>query len=366
MTYLTRDQPSIHTQSGHTQSGRIIGGGTTPYIIAEIGTNHNRSLETARLIIKNAAACKCDCVKFQIYEPNEIVSSTVHVRDYGLDDIYGNISARDMFEQSLKTPKEWFPELSDYARTLGLDCAATIHGQHGIEWAKSIGFDLIKVASMDHTNRPFLEALVKCIEAPIMISFGMAELNDIDAAVGILEQHSYGFGLFHCISLYPPRPEELRLVNIPFLRERFKCAVGFSDHTTDVVTSVAALTLGACCFEKHVTFDRTSSGPDHSFALEFEELGNYVENLRTISSGMQGEPFLAPLSREIDKRALYLKSVTLKRALAAGHVIQTDDIYMVRPGSGIAPCHAGNVVGRRVKRTLAADATLVWEDIDMN
>jgi sialic acid synthase SpsE len=181
-----------------------IGPGHDAYIIAEIGTNHNRSLETAKAMLRAVAEAGCDCAKFQVYEPDEIVSGRVRASDYGLDSLYGDISAQQMFEQYLKTPKEWFPELRDLCHTLGMDFAATIHGLHGLNWAREVGLDIVKIASMDHTNLPFLRSLVNMLHVPILVSLGMAGLKDVDAVVTTLTKHEIGVGLFHCCAVYPP------------------------------------------------------------------------------------------------------------------------------------------------------------------
>ena len=157
------DTPGTFPMSNlfNRQSKAIIGHHLPPYTIAEIGTNHNQSIDVAKKLIYSASTAKFNCVKFQIYEPFEIVSSKVTAADYGLDHLYGNITALEMFQNHLKTPKEWFPELTNYARSLGLDTCATVHGSNGIGWASTQDFDLIKVASMDHNNIPLLRELLE-------------------------------------------------------------------------------------------------------------------------------------------------------------------------------------------------------------
>lgn len=341
-----------------------IGDALPPYLMAEIGTNHNRDLETARRLVHAIAEQGFDCAKFQIYEPEEIVSASVRASDYGLEEQYGDISAREVFEKYLKTPKEWFPELRDLCHGLGLDCAATIHGENGLDWANAMGFDLIKIASMDHTNTPFLSSLVNRVKAPILISFGMAVLEDIDRAVDILKRHALGVGLFHCVAVYPPKPSELRLNNIPFLKDRYKLPVGFSDHTTDTIAAVTAVALGACCFEKHITLDHTQPGPDHHFALEPDAMGKCAGNIRDIALGLREAGFAGASEREMVNRATYVKSIVARRDLSAGHVIDAQDLYLARPGSGIQPCDMEKIIGQKLTRGVAAEALLSWSDLE--
>ncbi len=154
-----------------------IGTGLSSYVIAEIGTNHNQSLATARAMLQALARTGCDCAKFQVYEPDEIVSARVRASDYGFDQLYGDISAQEMFERYLKTPKAWFPELRDLCHALGMDFSATIHGPNGLQWAREVGLDVVKIASMDHTNLPLLTSLVNAVESPILVSIGMARFD---------------------------------------------------------------------------------------------------------------------------------------------------------------------------------------------
>jgi len=341
-----------------------IGDGLPPYLIAEIGTNHNQEIEIARSLVEKIAENGFDCAKFQTYEADEVVGCALRSSDYGLDKYYGDISALELFDRHLKTPKKWFPELRDLCHQYGIDCATTIHGAHGLEWAKKMNFDLIKIASMDHTNLPFLRRIVNNIDAPILISFGMAELSDIDAAVKLLKPHNAGLGIFHCVSIYPPNPEEMRLSNISFLRQRFSEPIGFSDHADDIITSMAALALGARLFEKHVTLNKKTRGPDHLFALEPHQIRSYVSGLRNLAEGIDSGEFEAPTSKESTARSSYLKSIVAAHDLPAGRKLEAGDLTLVRPGNGIPPKDFDAVIGRVVRRSLQKGAVLIWDDLE--
>jgi sialic acid synthase SpsE len=351
----------------HVRRRAAIGPGLPAYVIAEIGTNHNQSLATATAMLEALAKTGCDCAKFQIYEPDEIVSGRVRAADYGFETIYGDISAQEMFERHLKTPKAWFPALRDLCRSLGMDFAATIHGAQGLRWARAIGLDLVKVASMDHTNLPFLRSLVDAVDAPILVSLGMASLSDADAAFDAVQAHRGGAGLFHCCSIYPPEPGELRLENIPFLRRRYPLPIGFSDHMTGTDEALAARALGAMMSEKHVTLDRTQPGPDHPFAMDMAAFAEYVAALKQRQPDERTAPtgtFADPSPREIANRPLALKSIISRRALAAGQVLTEADVYLARPGSGIPPAALPAVLGRPLIRSIPAETPLQWHDLD--
>ena len=348
-----------------TVRGRsVIGAGLAPYVISEIGTNHNRDIETARKLVYQTALAGADCAKFQIYEPHEIVSKNVRSKDYGLEKNYGDISARKMFGQYLQTPKEWFPELADLCHELKLDCCVTIHGEDGLRWAAKQDIDIIKLASMDHTNIPFMSDLIGSIDAPILASFGMAKLADIDAAVAVLREHPSGFALFHCVAVYPPKYEEMHLKNIPYLRDRYTLDVGFSDHTTDVTSCIAAVAFGAVVFEKHLTLDKFQKGPDHAFALEPEEMKVFVNNIHNAHHSLGSDKFSDPSYQEQKNAQNYLKSIILKRDLSAGHKLSSEDVYLARPGTGIRPDRIMDVVNKGILvNDVKAEHPLRYEDL---
>lgn len=343
----------------------LIGDFTSPYLIAEIGTNHDQKLGTAIDLVIAAANAGFDCAKFQTYEPHEIVSGEVRASEYGLDKYYGDISAVDMFERYLKTPKSWFPQLKEVCQDYGIDCATTIHGAHGLAWANKVGFDVIKIASMDHNNFPFLLSLVNQIEAPVLISFGMAELEDIDEAISILKEHKKGLGLLHCVSLYPPKPDELRLFNIKFFTDRYGVPVGFSDHTDDVITSLAASAFGACVFEKHITLNKDGNGPDHAFALEPSEMKSYVRGIRSLAEEQASRTFSAPKKNEVAIRQAYMKSIVIVDDLPKGHIIKSTDIALIRPGKGLAPKEFSHVINKKLNKSLNRGHLLSWNDLDV-
>ena len=308
----------------------IIGDIAKPYFIAEIGTNHNSDIAIAKKLIQKAYDSGFDCVKFQIYEAFEIVSPLVKCADYKLDHIYGDISAQEMFDKYLKTPKKWFPELINFSKNLGIQTCATLHGKNGIDWAKSLDFDLIKIASMDHNNIPLFEYLIDNTTKPILISFGLALEEDILKAINTLEKHKYGLGVFHCVSVYPPNQSELRLSNIKYLKEKYKLQVGFSDHTVDYSVALTALSLGATFFEKHITLDKKMNGPDHAFALIPQEMELYINFLTSFHNQLRNHEYQKPSQREDKNRVAYMKSAFAKFDLKPGQILDDDMISFVR------------------------------------
>lgn len=340
---------------------------TKNFVIAEIGTNHNRSKQNAIKMINEIAKTKCDCVKFQIYEAREIVSKKVMARDYGLDKIYGNITADEMFDKYLVTPKSWFPELKKLCHKKNLFFAVTIHGENGIKWAKKNKPDFIKIASMDHNNFPFIKKLINKLKVPILVSLGMAKIEDIIILVKLLKLHKYGFGLFHCTSLYPPKIDESRLSNISYLIDKFKVPIGFSDHFIGFDPAKKAKLYGANFFEKHVTLNPKDLGPDHKFAIPIKKLKKYVQGLKKLECRKKlkfKSKLFKPMSkREFKIREKYTKSIIIKSKIEKNSKIIKSKIYLARPGTGIEPKFYEKIINKTSNRNLYPEQVLQWNHI---
>jgi len=337
------------------------------YIIAEIGTNHNKSFYKAIKMIDLASQTKCDAVKFQIYEPYEIVSKLVMAKDYGLDKFYGNISANKMFDKYLKTPKNWFPKIKNYCKTKKMDVGVTIHGEEGIRWAKKIKPDFIKIASMDHNNFPFISKLINSINVPILVSVGMAKKNDIFYLVKILKKHKYGSGIFHCTSLYPPKKNENRMKNIVFFKQKLKTNIGYSDHNVGFKMAKLAKEYGATFFEKHITLNKKDKGPDHAFALNMKEFKEYCEKLKKKKKkknlNIRNLKFIDLTKREEQIRKKYLKSLIAKKKIIKGKKLKKKEIYLARPGNGIEPKYLEFVIGKKTNLNIKKENIIKWKDL---
>jgi len=327
------------------------------FFIAEIGTNHNQKKSIVKKMIKEIAKSGCQCVKYQIYEPDEIVNKKIMVSDYNLQKFYGNISAHLMFDKYLKTPKKWFPDLINYASRYNLKTAVTIHGDNGLAWAVKNKPDFIKIASMDHNNFPFLKKALKALKVPILVSLGMAKLEDISILIKILSKYKYGYGVFHCVSLYPPKPSELRLENILFLKKKYKIPVGFSDHSANNKAAIAAKNYGASFFEKHITLNQKMIGPDHAFAINVKKLKNYVTKISKSNYIQDTKVKFKKLSRrEKIIRKKYLKGLIASKNIKKNTIIKSCHIKICRPlGSGIEPKYFSKILGKKLNFSIKQD-----------
>jgi len=333
---------------------------SNPYIIAEIGTNHNRNIEIAKKLIDVAEAAGVDAVKYQVYHSRDIVTEGIGADEYGFEEYYDVETALEAYEEHLRTPREWFPTLFNYARERGLDNVATAHCPDCASFVVDCGVDALKVASMDLTHIPLLSEL-STYDLPLILSTGMGSIAEIDQAVSTLQDGSLQWlALLHCVSNYPADPADLNLTNIPMLETAFDLPIGFSDHSRSPWTAGLAVAHGASIIEKHITLDSTFPGPDHSFALEPDGLTQLVEAVE-MASESRGTAVRRPT--DTINRDRYRRSIVANQKISAGTEISFDHLRFARPGSGIQPIDVNNVVGRTTTHDIQAETPLNWDDI---
>jgi sialic acid synthase SpsE len=333
---------------------------SNPYVITEIGTNHNRDIETAKELIDVTAAAGADAVKYQIYHPEDIVTEGISAEEYGFDEFYPEDTAMEVYEKHLTTPKEWFPELCDYAAEQGLDNIATVHCRDCTSFVAECDMDAFKVASMDLTTLPLL-AEIASYDKPIILSTGMGSLAEIDDAVATIRKEATDWlALLHCVSQYPADPETMHLRNIPMLQSAFGLPVGLSDHTLSPWTSGFAVAHGASIIEKHITLDSSQQGPDHGFALEPDQLADLVEAVQAAGGSLGSTTRQLP---DVGNREEYRRSVVADEAIVEGATIEEGDVRFARPGSGIEPEYIDRVLGSTAVRDIDAETPLQWDDI---
>lgn len=341
---------------------RTLGAGHPCLMVAEIGSNHNRDLRTAKRMIAAAADAGLDAVKFQFYSPERIIPRTLTPKDYGWS-AYRESSALEVFQRYIATPAEWFPTLSNYAAAKGLITFAAVHDECWAQRAMEWGFPALKTASMEITNLPLIETLAQ-FGVPLIISTGMAHVEELTRAVETARRvGNEQLLLLHCVANYPCRPEEFNLRQIGTLRDTFGVPVGFSDHSLGHLAAVLSIAQGACLIEKHLTLDRRQRGPDHSFAMQPKEFEELARNVRAAEAALGTGDLLEPRADE-EKRRAYLRSVVAARNLRRGQVVAAEDLTTKRPGSGIPPRELGTLIGRTVRRDLTADELIAWNDME--
>ena len=342
---------------------RLIGEGQKCFIIGEIGSNHNRDKNVVRKLIDAAAEAKFDAVKFQIYDAEEAFSKNVTTMDVGLEGMYGKGPWWEIARDKILMPRDWFKEMFDYARKKNLIPFSAVHRVEDVQFLLDLGSNVFKIASIDCNHLPLLKELAK-FNVPMIISTGMAHIEEIDETIETLKQIGNDeIMILHCVSCYPPKPETINLRNITMLRERYDYPIGFSDHSISNTSAIASVALGACIIEKHITLDRNMHGPDHPFALEPNDMIDLVQSIREVEKTLGKEERV--LSKdELAAREMIRRSIVAKTDIKKGMLITIDMVKFSRPGTGISPNLFGEIEGRKSIKDIPAESLISWDMLD--
>lgn len=336
-------------------TGRVLSDYGEPYMVAEVNSSHNGSVEVARAMIDAAVEAGCDCVKFQSWSAASLYSSSYYKEN--------PISKRIVTKFSLSPAA--LKDLSDYSRGRGLDFCSTPYAREEVDFLlDECGAPFVKIASMDSNNLVYLRYVARK-GAPVVLSTGMSSLEEVKRAVDTL----VGAGnqqicLLHCISMYPPEPDTIHLNNIIGLREAFPdLPIGFSDHSRGIEMAVAATALGAALIEKHLTLDSKKIGMDNQMATEPEEMKQLVSCCRNVHIAL-GNKERVVLEAEQAQMKKMRRSLIVTKDLPAGAVLSLQDLDAKRPGTGIPADMLEDMIGRTLKRSVEADTVLTMDDIE--
>lgn len=337
---------------------RTIAHDQPPFVIAEVGANHNGDLGLAKKLVDAAVDAGADCVKFQSWTRQSLFAQAVYDKDRFLSD-----GRDDSRTESLEITVERYSLSRDNHFVLARYCA-----DKGVMFASSpfseaevdllvdeLDVPFIKIASMDVNNVPFLEYAARK-SRPIVLSTGLASLSEIAVAVDTLRNSGCrDLALLHCVAQYPPDDDALNLRNIDMLRDNFpSCPVGYSDHSRGISIPLAAIARGACIVEKHFTLDQKMPGWDHAMSATPVELATIVTEGRRVSRALGGYIRIVSAA-DLQMRYSFRRSIVAARPIAAGKKITRADITFKRPGSGIPPTAFAMVIGRIAQRDIAAD-----------
>ena len=335
---------------------RVSGSGRA-VVIAEAGGNHDGSVDDAHALIDLAAAAGADAVKFQTFRVESLVSPQAESARY--QQATTGISQQRLMLQPLVLPDSAWPELSEHALNQGLNFLSTPFDLESAELLAGLGMEIAKVPSGELTNLGFLRDISAMFDK-VLVSTGMATLDETEQAVMAIAQRS-SIALMHCVSSYPAPDDQLNLLALSTLRERFSLPVGWSDHSTGIESAQIAVALGASVLEKHITLDRRRAGPDHAASADAETMIQFVEAVR-LAERMLGDGVKSPQPCEADVRRVARRSWHAARDLPVGHTISDSDLVALRPGFGISPTEA--LVGRRLMMAVAAGTMLEQEMLD--
>ena len=342
-------------------AGRGIGEGFPCFIIAEAGVNHNGDLELAKRLVDVAADAGADAVKFQTLYADRLVSPEAPKAAYQLETTGEEESQAEMIRK-LELPPEAFGALQAYCAERDITFISTPFDHQSIDLLDDLGVPAFKSPSGETVNLPYLRHLAMKGK-PIILSTGMSYLSEVERAIRTIRQTGNDqLVVLHCVSNYPASPIDVNLKAMGTMSQAFDVPVGFSDHTLGIEVPLAAVALGACVIEKHFTLDRNMTGPDHRASLEPDELRALVTGIRSVEQAL-GNGIKAPAESEENTRSMARRSLYAARNIAAGTALGEDDLIALRPPGGIPPDQLDLVVGRGLRRTLAAGTALSWEDL---
>ena len=333
-------------------------------IVAEIGCNHNGSVETAKKMMFEAKNAGVNAVKFQSFVPEKLVSRFAPKAEYQRKND-GDGSQLDMLKK-LALPKDEYIELIGYAKELKLDIFSTPFDLESFNFLKSIGQTIWKIPSGEITDLPYLERVsaVKCQNKKVILSTGMSTVEEIKYAINILNRsENTDFTILHCNTQYPTEPKDMNLRAINMLRQLAPgWAVGLSDHSEGIVASLVAIGMGVKFIEKHFTLDKSLPGPDHKASITPDELQKLCDSARKAEI-MLGNEEKKVTDSERKNIIAARKSIVAKRRIIKGERFSEDNIICKRPGNGISPIHWHEIMGTRAERSFAPDELICCKGI---
>lgn len=342
-----------------TIKNKCIGIDHPTFIIAEAGVNHNGDVATACKMIDAAVLAKADAIKFQMFQAQNLVTSTATLANYQQQNCKED--SQQALLSKLELSYDAFKQIKQYCDQLGIIFLATPFGEQEVEQLVSLDAAAIKIASTDLINHPLLSSAAST-QLPLIVSIGASTATEIIESVRHLDQLGVRerLILLHCVSQYPTPLDHANLGAIAALQKEFRVPCGFSDHTTSTQTGAWAVAAGACILEKHFTLDPSQPGPDHAMSLNPDQLAEYIENVR-IAERANGSGRFGMTEIEADIRTSAGRSVVASRNIPAGTILAVDMLALKRPGTGMMPQEMEKLIGKCTSIDIPRDTLFEWE-----
>jgi pseudaminic acid synthase len=338
---------------------RSIGAGHPVYVIAELSANHNQNFDKAIRIIEAARDAGADAVKLQTYTADTItIRSNKEQFRIGGGTLWDGRSLYELYGEAY-TPWDWQPRLKKAANDLGMDLFSSPFDATAVDFLEEMKVPAYKLASLELVDLPLIEKMASTGK-PLIMSTGMATIEEIEEAVRTARHAgATQLALLKCTSAYPAPPEEMNLRTIPELTRRFNVPVGLSDHTTGITAPVAAIALGACIVEKHLTLSRSDPGPDSAFSLEPQEFKAMVDAVR-IGEKALGEIHFGVSAKEASV-LVFRRSLFVVQDMKRGEAFTAKNVRSIRPGHGLHTRHLAEVLGQKAARDIERGTPLSWD-----
>ena len=319
-------------------------------VIAEIGVNHNGSLDVAKELVDACSVAGANYAKFQTFRASELASPDAPLAEYQRNS-FGGSGQQDLLAP-LEFSQQQFVELETYCGTKDIGFLTTAHDLASTRFVMDLKSDFIKVPSGDVTNYPFLRVVAEQ-ETPVLLSTGASTSDEVGEAIEVLESAGLSRSLvtvLQCTTEYPAPLGEANLLAMVEMGKTWGVAIGFSDHTEGHDAAVAAVALGACVLEKHITLDKSMPGPDHAASLEPDEFAVLVKRVRRAQQ-LRGKSEKMVTPSESTNRDIIRKSIVAADHIGQGEVLSEANLGVIRPGTGVSPMRWPDVVGTRAHRS---------------
>lgn len=328
------------------------------FIIAELSANHNQDFDLAIKTIKAMKDSGADAVKLQTYTPDTItLDCDNEYFQIKQGTIWDGETLYNLYKKAY-THWEWQPKLKEYAESLGLICFSSPFDKSSVDFLEKMNVPAYKIASFEITDIPLIE-YVALKGKPIIISTGIATLNDINLALETCKKSgNEQIILLKCTSSYPAPLEEVNLLTIPDMKKRFNTIIGLSDHTLGISVPIASVALGAKIIEKHFILDRKLGGPDASFSLEPYEFKQMVDSIREVEKALGKVSY--ELSDKVKKSREFARSLFVVKDMKKGDIFTEENIRSIRPNFGLEPKHITQILGKQINWDVSKGTPLNW------
>lgn len=339
-----------------TIGNNIISDENKAYLIAEMSGNHNQDFERAKKIIAEAKQAGADAIKLQTYTADTITIDC-DSELFQAGGLWKGMTLHELY-QTAYTPWKWQKELKEYANSLGMDCFSSPFDLSAVDFLEDINVPAYKVASYEINDIPLIKKIAGTGK-PVMISTGIAFLEDIEMAIRTCEEEdNHQVILLKCVSEYPAPYEDVHLNTIPTLKNTFGCITGLSDHTMGDEIAVAGIALGAKVIEKHFTLRRSDGGPDCAFSMEPEEFALMTEKIRNVEKALGQVAYTLP-DRQVQSRA-GSRSLFVVKDIQKGELFTEENVRSIRPGTGLHTKYYGDILGKKAVRELKKGTPMEW------
>lgn len=345
-------------------AGRAIGADQPPYVIAEMSANHNGSFENAVRIIDEARAAGADAIKIQTYRPDTITLDCNTEEFQIKGGLWDGRTLFDLYAEG-HMPWAWHAPLFKHASEIGIAIFSSPFDFTAVDLLESLNAPAYKIASFEAVDIALIKYVARTGK-PMIISTGMADAEEIAEAIDAARTAGCKeLAILHCVSGYPAPAHDYNLAVIPDMIDRFGLVTGLSDHTTDNVTAISSIALGASIIEKHFTLDRKGGGPDDSFSVEPTEFAALCCDVRTAWQAIGRVDYGRKSSERTNVK--FRRSLYFVKDMKAGDVVTAEAVRSVRPGYGAPPKYLEAIIGRRMKRAVASNTAvdLNWIDMDV-